>query len=320
MKKRFLIVGDNHIDNKVPMYRVDNYLETSLEELKETLIIATAAKADYYVLLGDVFNRIEVSGDCRNKVIKTFASNNGVPWNFKKYCIVGNHDIAHNPDYLEKSALTSVFYGGDVECVEKLPDLPVRFFHFEPNLDEKLRKGELENYDDEILFLHASIVDKPARFEHVLFDDLKLHSNTKLVISGHIHGQMQAINRRGAKFINPGSVGRTETSERHQPQVLLLEYDFEKHTYETVLLQLKNSLPYDLIFDIEKSTQKKEEDKNTQMFLEAVTSTDFSDNLTGNLENDFRIFADKRQVENIITNIVIDTMRLVKTGGHLDEL
>jgi DNA repair exonuclease SbcCD nuclease subunit len=318
MKKRFLVVGDNHIDNKTPMYRVDNYLQTCIEELRETLLMAEAIKADYYILLGDVFNRIEVSGECRNKVIKTLSSNEGVPWNFKKYCVVGNHDIAHNPDYLEKSALTSLLYGGDIKCIDKLPDLPVRFFHFEPDLDEKLRKGLLEDFEEKIIFLHASIVDKPTRFEHVLFNDLRLNEGTKLIVSGHIHGQMET-SKNDVKFVNPGSLGRTEVSEKHQPHVLIFDYDFISDKFEYKFLKLKNSLPYDLIFDIEKSTQKKEEDKNTEEFIKAVTDVDFSDNLTGNLENDLRLFAEKQQINNIITNLVIDTMNLVKTGGHLNE-
>ena len=300
------------------MYRVDNYLQTCIEELRETLLMAKAVNADYYILLGDVFNRIEVSGECRNKVIKVLASNDGEPWGFKKYVVVGNHDIAHNPEYLEKSALNSLLYGGDIKCVDLLPEIPVRFFHFEPDLDEKLRKGELEDYNESILFLHASIVDKPTRFNHVLFDDLKLHKNTKLVISGHIHGQMEAY-KDGVRFINPGSIGRTETAERHQPRTLLLQYDFSNDNFEYKFLNLKNSLPYDLVFDIEKSDQKKEENKNTEEFIKAVTSVDFSENLTGNLENDFRLYAERQKIDNVIADIVINTMNIVKTGGHIDE-
>ena len=58
MIKRFLIIGDNHLDSKTPLSRLDNYMETCLQELLETLQIAKANKVDYYILLGDIFNRI----------------------------------------------------------------------------------------------------------------------------------------------------------------------------------------------------------------------------------------------------------------------
>ena len=74
-----------------------------------------------------------------------------------------------------------------------------------------------------------------------------------------------------------------------------------------------------MVFDIEKSDQKKEENKNTEEFIKAVTSVDFSENLTGNLENDFRLYAERQKIDNVIADIVINTMNIVKTGGHIDE-
>ena len=316
IKKRFLVVGDNHLDTKTPRYRVDDYLETGLAELEETLLIAEATKTDYYILLGDVFNRIDVGGECRNRAINILASNNGVPWSFKKYIVVGNHDIAHNPNFMIKSAIQSLVSAGVVNYEEYIENLPVKFFHFEPDLDEKLKKGELENYTQDIIFLHASIVDKPTRFDHVLFSDLKAHPNTKLIISGHIHSPMESENNK-TRFINPGSLGRSEVTENHQPHVLLFQYDFDLKTYEHKYLKLKNSLPFDVVFDIEKSTQKKDDDKHTEMFIQTVTNVELEEVVTGNLANDFMIFAQKRNMNDDIINIVINTMNVIKTGGNL---
>lgn len=317
MKKKFLIVGDNHLDSKSPISRVDNYMETGLVELKETLDIATAAEVDYYILLGDVFNRIEVGGECRNRALEILGSNDGKPWNFEKYVVVGNHDIAHNMNNIDKSALQTLIASGVVKCVDEILDGKVSFLHFENKLDYLLSNGELCDYFSDIVFLHASIVDKPSIFDHVLFSDLSYRYSTRLIISGHIHSPMEVFNKEtNTRFINPGSLGRPEISEKHQPQVLLLNYDFDNQKYSYKYLKLKNSLPHDLVFDVEKNKKNKAENKNTELFIEAITKISLSDSTTGNIENDFKIFAEKRKVNKDIIKEAIDTMNLIKTGGE----
>ena len=46
-KKTFLIVGDNHLDSKTPISRLDNYCETGIKELEETLLMAEKFQVDY---------------------------------------------------------------------------------------------------------------------------------------------------------------------------------------------------------------------------------------------------------------------------------
>jgi DNA repair exonuclease SbcCD nuclease subunit len=317
MKKRFLIVGDNHLDSKTPQSRVDNYMESCLMELEETLQIAKAVQADYYILLGDVFDRIEVGGVCRNRALETLLSNGNKPWPFEKYVVVGNHDIAHNPSYLEKSALGTLIASGVIKYTDSIEELGVRFLHFAPDLDEKIKKGELMNYLDKIYFCHASIVDKPSRFDHALFSDLVFRDTTKLIVSGHIHSPMEAISKCGVKFFNPGSVGRSKIDEKHDPQVLLIQYDFSNDTIQHKYLKLKSSLSHDIIFDIDKNSKKKFENKNTELFIESVTNTSLSDDVSGDIEKDFKSFAQKRNVEDRVINEVVKALNIIKTGGSL---
>jgi DNA repair exonuclease SbcCD nuclease subunit len=314
MKKKFLVVGDNHLDSKNPKSRVDNYLESSLMELKETLQIAKAAKVDYYILLGDVFDRIEVGGICRNKVLEILLDDDGLPWPFQKYVVMGNHDLNHNPQYLEKSALETLIKSKAVKCGFGPVDNLFAIYNFSPTLDEQLRNGLLKNESSKILFLHASITDKPSRFEHVLFDDLELHKDTKLVCSGHIHSPMESKNQNGVKFFNPGCVGRTEIGENHSPQVLFIQYDTDTDEIVHKYFKLKNSMPHDLIFDIEGAKNKKFNDKNAEMFINSVTSTSFSDKMSHDVEKDFIIFAENRKINKNVINTVINAINLIKTG------
>lgn len=319
MIKRFLIVGDNHMDSKTPSSRLDNYMEATLMELTETLRIAKAGKCDYYILLGDVFNRIEVGGECRNRALEILASDEGEPWPFEKYVVVGNHDIAHDPDKLEKSALQTLISAGAVKCAETLGDLPVRFFHFNPFLDKELNDGMLLRYNDKIMFMHASIVDKPTMFDHVLFSDLVAHEDTRLIFSGHIHRKMEA-NKGNLSFINPGSLGRPEISndyEKSKVSVVLLQYDFDTDEYNTRTFELKYSAPYDVVFDLDRNRQKKSENKNTELFLDSITNTTVESKISSNISDDLVAFAKSRNVDKSVIAMAKSAIEIFKTGGEL---
>jgi DNA repair exonuclease SbcCD nuclease subunit len=318
MIKRFLVVGDNHLDSKTPQSRVDNYMEAGLMELQETLRIAKAAKCDYYILLGDIFNRIDVGGECRNRTIEILASDEGEPWPFEKYLVVGNHDIAHDPDKMEKSAAQSLVSAGIVKCVDCIPGL-MRFKHFTPTLDQELRDGILETHDEKIIFLHASITDKPLIFDHVLFDDLKVNPSTKLLFSGHIHRKMTA-SKDNVTFFNPGSVGRPEISsdyEKNKVSVLLCQYDFDSDIYKTKEVELKYSLPFDVIFDVDANKKKKAENKNTELFIDEITNVSMENEISSNIIEDLILFATKGNVPTKVSDMAVKAVNIIKAGGEL---
>jgi DNA repair exonuclease SbcCD nuclease subunit len=318
MKIRFLFVGDNHLDSRTPTSRLDNYMESGLAELEETLKIAKATKCDYYVLAGDLFNRIDVGGECRNRAIKILASDNGEPWPFKKHLTIGNHDIAHDPDKMEKSAAQSLVSAGILECVDSVEGI-MRFFHFRPSLDQELRDGLLTKYDEKIMFLHASITDKPLMFDHVLFKDLEVNPKTKLLLSGHIHRRMEA-DKPGVKFLNPGSLGRPEISsdyEKNKVSVLLVEYDLSTDEYKTKTIELRSSLPYDVVFDVDANKKKKIENKNTELFIDAITNVSMDNSITSNITEDLLAFAKKANIAENVSDMAIKTVKIIKSGGEL---
>lgn len=321
LKKKFLIVGDLHLDSRNPQSRLDNYMESCLAKLRETLQIAKHFEVDYYILLGDIFDRIEVGGLCRNRALETLLSEFGVPWSFEKYVVIGNHDIAHNESNLEKSALNTLIAAGAIKCIDKIEDLNIRFLHFTPDLDERLRNGELMNISNKIYFCHASIVDKPSRFDHVLFSDLAYSDSTKLIVSGHIHSPMEATSQSGVKFFNPGSLGRTKIDEKHDPQVLLIQYDFDTDNIKHKFLKLKKAMSSDIVFDVEKNNQKKIENKNTQLFIESITSQQLVDSstpkITSDLIADLQDFGEKTSVPKDVIDMAKDVVNIVKTGGEL---
>lgn len=316
MKKKFLVVGDNHLDSSQPRSRIDNYLETCLMELQETLEIAEEKNVDYYVLLGDLFNKIEVGGKCRNRTLELMSDSK---WLFDKYVVVGNHDVAHNLSNLPKSALQTLITAGAVKYAEQIENLPVRFFHFTKELDDALNNGILKHYNDKILFMHASIVEKPMVFNHVLFDDLVTHPDTRLIFSGHIHRQMNC-KRENLEFVNPGSVGRpciSQDYEKTKVKVAYLEYDFGTDKYNIEYIQLKYSLPYDVVFNIEESRLSKFNKKSTEKFLETISGSDI-DAMSPDIIEDIIKFGNKKTVDKNVVDEVINTLNNLKTGGFVE--
>ena len=321
MKKKFLIVGDLHLDSKSPQSRLDNYMESCLMKLRETLQMAKEFQVDYYILLGDIFDRIEVGGICRNKTLEILLSDDGKPWNFEKYVVIGNHDIAHNESNLEKSALNTLIAAGAIKLSDSIEELGVRFLHFTPSLDENLRNGCLMDYSDKIYFCHASIMDQPSRFDHVLFSDLKYPKSTKLIVSGHIHSPMEAVSSGGVKFFNPGCIGRSKIDETHSPQTLLIQYDFDTDMISHKYFKLKKALSSDIIFDIEKNNKRKIDNKNTQLFLEAITNDEvnqsFAPKISSDLSADLQVFGEETSSPKDVIEMAKKIINIVKTGGEL---
>ena len=51
---------------------------------------------------------------------------------------------------------------------------------------------------------------------YVLFNEVKTHEKTKLIVCGHVHDAMESDREDGVKFINPGSVCREKLNEANK--------------------------------------------------------------------------------------------------------
>jgi hypothetical protein len=54
-----------------------------------------------------------------------------------------------------------------------------------------------------------------------------------------------------------------------------------------------------------------------ELFLESVTHVSFEENISGDLENDLRVFASKRNVKKSIVDLAIEAINIKKSGGTL---
>ena len=92
--KKVIVVGDVHLDHRKVKSRIDNYMESSLIDFKETLKIAKSEKADAIIYLGDIFDIQIVTPELESMVCNILKCDEyGDPWPFKIYSLYGNHDV-----------------------------------------------------------------------------------------------------------------------------------------------------------------------------------------------------------------------------------
>jgi predicted phosphodiesterase len=316
MSHRVLFVGDNHCDSNTPPSRSDNYCLATAQELRESLEIARDRQCDAVVLLGDVFNRMEVGGESRNMVLRTLKKgNNGASWPFPIYVVVGNHDIAHDPANLEKSALGTIIESDLVQKVDYAENLGIAFGHFVPNIEQQIEAGMLMKVPALIWAVHASITTRPIFGKYIFFNNVPLSKKTRLVVAGHIHFPMDQVRPDGVRFINPGNVGRnaaTKENMSREIQVLLVDYERDGSRIDTELIPLASALPADQIFHIQRIQEKKDQSAEEAQFIQKVGQLSGWVNLaSGDKYQALRQSGSIKKIDTRVVDMAVDALREV---------
>lgn len=313
---RVLFIGDNHCDSATPPSRCDDYCIASAEELQECLEIARDQNCDAVVLLGDVFNRMEVGGRSRNKVLRVTASgNNGAAWPFPIFVTVGNHDIAHDPANLDDSALGTLIAAGTVKKVDYDDDLGIAFGHFVPHFEQHMADGMLMKVPALIWSVHGSITTQPVFGKYILFNDLPLSKKTRLVVAGHIHFPMEETRQDGVRFVNPGNVGRyqaTKENMNREIRVLLVDYERDGSRIDLEYIPLKSALPADQVFHVKRIQEKKDKDAEEVQFIKQVGQLSGWVNMaSGDKYQSLRESGTIKKIDDRVVDVAVDTLREV---------
>jgi exonuclease SbcD len=281
MHKKICIVGDPHIDNKQPVGRLDSYMEASLADLKCTLMIAEEKKCDAIVFLGDMFDRKQVNAEVTSKLIQILNANDyGEPWPFKKYTLLGNHDIDSSMSNLDKSSFWTLIVSGCVEYVKEVPDLGLVFEHWHGRIEETISAGIFQDYDYPIVCAHAYIADKPSQFvsTSILADSFTVNPKTRLIAAGHFHFEMDVMRDDNTRFINPGSLSRRNfklEDTNKKVKVAIVEYDLEGTYLDVKYEDVYTAQPYDVIFDLEKREEVKAVKEEIKAFTNSLVDFNF---------------------------------------------
>ena len=275
--KKVIIVGDVHLDHRKVKSRIDNYMESSLLDFKETLKIAKAQKADAIIYLGDIFEISVVTPELESLVLNTLRCDDyGDPWPFKIYSLYGNHDVDNVVSKLSKTSLNTLFASGFMINTNYIEDLSISCIQWAERVDEEIKSGLLLENDTAVVLAHAYIADKPNEYVPGTnsFSDIDVHEDTKLVVAGHFHYFMDFVREDGKRFINPGSLSRRNYKNddiERQVQVLSLLIDPENKSVEKIeYIPVESALPYDQIFDLEKKEIENQDKKDVKQFTKAL--------------------------------------------------
>ena len=124
-RQAFAVVGDLHIDNRTPISRIDNIMETMDKKLHSILNSCKFHNVKYVFFEGDLINRVSMTFEALNLAIQVFMEfkNCGI----QLFSILGNHDIVRNSvDMLDKSPVQILFTMGLITHINL--ESPVRFF------------------------------------------------------------------------------------------------------------------------------------------------------------------------------------------------
>lgn len=273
---RALVVGDLHNDNRQPPTRRDDYMAACLNELRECMEIGKKHAVDYALFLGDIFHRMEPSGECRNEVIKILQRDlEGQPYAFRKLVVVGNHDVKNSPDNLKASALGTLIRTRCLEYGDYFEEYGLALGHYRESIHEEMRAGLLKSRPAKIWAVHAYVV--PGEFtasDYAIFDEVPMPAECELLLAGHLHMPMELQRADGKRLINPGSVGRPKASAEHigrQPKVLLMKYELDGEI-QTRYSELKSPMPAEDIFYLDEAKERAVSRKAAREFVKQVNS------------------------------------------------
>ena len=94
--------------------------------------MAKRKKVDAVILLGDVFEKIDPPGRCRNAMVSLFMA---AKESFPLYVVIGNHDIKSSMANYASSTLGTLIESDVLIYTDYEPSLGIRFLHLHKRPD-----------------------------------------------------------------------------------------------------------------------------------------------------------------------------------------
>ena len=298
---KFVHVTDIHIMGRNPVYRKDNFLETTKAKLAWVNKYAFDIGASAILCTGDIFDRADTAYSVLNDVVSIFESSH-VPW----ICIAGNHDIyGYNPETIPRTPYGTLRESRNILTVGSYNNL-----YFDENVFELANKKILVTgqdsdgfidkrhsedkyfdygyysedtrtwYDIIIHLCHGYLTDTDlgSLIEHTKISEICNKINADIVLTGHEHVGFGVVKRNGKLFVNPGALTRTTSGEgdiNRDSQIAVIEI-FENGEYDANLVKVEIAKPSEEVIDIEKAKEEKDKRRNMENFINDLNEVDIS--------------------------------------------
>lgn len=279
-----LTVGDIHLKDRTPASRLDNYRQTSFDELRQIRQIALDEKVDAVFCTGDIFDDPAATRNSHSLVCETINLFKSFPC--PVYSIVGNHDISyHRQDTIDKQPLGVLFASGAVKKLDREVIKGVEFVgvHYDEANSYETLSFEKKPRKKLIAVCHVlASLDGGDMFGEAIYSYKQLadQSGVDVYVFGHYHHD-QGIQKVGDKqFVNLGAIARGALNEDNiyrQVKVGRIELaDGELHCSEINL----NMRPAAEIFDLEQREEIKDRQKEIEKFVATLATNQVFDNLS----------------------------------------
>lgn len=196
MPKSIAVVGDSHLNENKVSSRLDNCLISVLDKMARLL-----EKHDYLLILGDFFNRPNMSIESLNYIIQFLGKYRG-----RIHTILGNHDAYYRTLSLDKTAVGLLNNIGILELHLDTFELAGVSFDVASVVPEL----KLPEKKSDILLGHFYLDNRLAPKESLTLKEL---SNYKYVFLGHDHSPYEPIVTSSTTVYRNGSLFRTDAQE-----------------------------------------------------------------------------------------------------------
>lgn len=262
---KVLFCGDQHITNKKPKNRTDDYFSAVMGKFRQELQIAEDEKCSVVILPGDVFDTYKESHMVAQEVIKVILE-----YNLTVLCVAGQHDQQfHNPD-LSGTTLGTLIAAEVVTLLGANPITIEGVDFYGASWKEDVPEIKDPNKVN-ILATHRMIIEEKlwAQQEgHEWAQHILTKHKFNAICSGDNHLQFM-VTKKNKVLVNMGSMMRSNISQaEHKPAVCA--YDVDSGNTYWVDLDVKS---FNTIMQFDKAKKEKEKKQQMEEFIASIKSS-----------------------------------------------
>jgi DNA repair exonuclease SbcCD nuclease subunit len=245
-----LLIGDPHLEGRIPGFRKDDYPNVVLKKLTWALDYAEENRL-LPAILGDLFDKPR---DNPNWLLVTLL---GILQGREVLSLYGNHDVHYNPELTEHDSLQLLVQAGVLKLVAA--DAPwcgtmngrrviVGGSSYRHDIPERFDcpPGPVSGTAPLVVWLTHHDILCPG------YDDGRIApteiDGIDLVVNGHIHRRLEPVTCGRTTWVTPGNISRrsrNDASRQHVPSVLRIDIGHVAHDLSYITVP---HLPFDEVF------------------------------------------------------------------------
>ncbi len=273
---KFLYSTDHHFHHIGPVKRIDDFPQSLLEKLEETVQLSNDLSCDAMLFGGDFFNNTSPGPKIIKQIIQVLRGAKAPIW-----AIMGNHDVPGNLEASEDKILGLLreFDDFPINYIDEsrpviIDNVTIEGIPFYRGIEKALLAHNKQPEPNRVLMAHAFIADKPCMFDYCFYGDLKL--SAVAILTSHYHTSFGVKeNGNGNVFVSPGGFSRLTVQDVNRtPQVSVVEID--GYTCKVDMLPLTTAKPVEEIFDLNELRAKSEAEDSLKLFVDKISNVELA--------------------------------------------